>query len=215
MSQPHAEPAATVDGRLLQAVIDGVVQSCGYFETRARKLLADSGLDTHPEAGTSYSFDRFLDVLETVERTTGPNTLNRIGRAVPELVDWPVHVATVGDALQALNTRHVGYHSGDGAGTYHYTPVETTAGELESTTPYPAAFERGLLEGLGEIFGEESGYIGIEQRAGPKLDGSATKRFELHWWEDSREANNTIIPAPTETPSVSEASSSGQPVSGD
>jgi hypothetical protein len=72
-----------VDGAVLRAVVDGFRDATGYFEDRTRRQLTDHDLPADPKTGETYPLDRFLDLLETVERGTGPNTVNRIGQAVP------------------------------------------------------------------------------------------------------------------------------------
>ena len=214
MSHPDSAHTATVDGRFLQAVVDGVVQSCGYFEERARTLLAESGLDRQPVVGQDYAFDRFLDVLERIEETTGPNTLDRVGHRVAAELSWNHHVGNVDEALETLDARHESMHSGD-TGGYEFERIDDTTGTLRSTTPYPAAFERGLVSGLGERFGHGSGYVNVRQESGPTVDGASAKTFALAWWTDVEKRTETVIPAPTEAPSASDNSARGRPAAGD
>lgn len=104
MDQQSADTSSEVDGVYVRAVVDGVRDATGYFEDRTRRLLAEHGLPAEPVAGETYSLDRFLDLLKTIERDTGPNTLNRIGQAVPKNVTFSRTVTDVPSALRELGT---------------------------------------------------------------------------------------------------------------
>lgn len=207
-----ARQTATVDGQFVRAVIDGVTASCGYFEDRARRLLAESGLDSHPSTTDSYPLSAYVDVLETIEETTGPNTLNRIGQAVPRLLNWPAHVEGVGDALAAFDTLYRRHHADGDAGAYTFERTGETTGTLRSDTPYPAAFERGIVEGIAAMFGTDTGFISVR-------DGGSTRDARAYvctWYLDRSEYRRVSIPAPeTDAEPARAAGSSRSPVSGD
>lgn len=189
MQGTQRNDSATVDGCVVGAVVTGVTDTCGHFEGRTRRLLADAGLPRYPEEGDQYDFQRFLSVLNRIGQQTGPNTLTAIGRAVPEALSWPARVDSVGAALDHLGTVFGNVHS-DSRG-YTFVSTGTQRGTIKSETAYPAAFERGLLEGIGQHFGRGTGHIDIDEQS-----VSGGLRFELTWWlPDDRQ---TRIPAPSE-----------------
>jgi hypothetical protein len=175
MSQTGSE----VDGAVLQAVVDGIDEACGHFSDRAKRLLADHDLPAEPESGQSYPLEAFLDLLETIEHTTGPHTLARIGEAVPGLLTWPRSVTTTSEALGALD-RVLSDHHSDLPGSVTFERIDGGTGRIRSTTPYPAAFERGLFEGIGERFPSGSGFVWIEQTH--RRNG--VREYRLSWAAD-------------------------------
>jgi hypothetical protein len=195
MTQSRDTGGATVDGRLLQAVVDGVVESTGHFEDRTRTLLVDHGLDADPDAGTAYPLGAFRDLLATIGRETGPNTLDRIGRATARALAWPPHVRTVADALETLDSAAERYHTGVSL-RCSFVRTGAHAGRVDVETPYSEAFERGLLAGVGAQFGYGPGHVTV-RTPDVRTDGgrSSGRELALAWSVDP--AAETSIPAPS------------------
>jgi hypothetical protein len=188
-SSHHSE--LTIDGRFVRAFVDGVLETCGYFEERARRILASHGIDD-PEPGVSYPLGAYLDALEEVQRTTGPNTLNRIGRATPAALQWSPGVRTIEDAFENLDRALDRAHDGSGAGEFTFRATDD-GGLLVADSPYPDAFERGLVEGIGKHFGTDTGFIAIADAGSHPADGGDAREFDLTWWE-TRDERKTISP---------------------
>lgn len=183
--------SATVDGRVVQAFVDGVAETCGHFEQRARRLLADNGIE-NPEGSASYAFGDYLGAVRAVQRTTGPNTVNRIGRAVAAQLPWSRDVDTIEAAFDDLDRAYKHAHAGDSAGSFRFEANED-GGVLVSDTPYPAAFEQGLIEGIGKQFGTDTGFIALHDAGRYLTDGGDVREFDLTWW-GTRAEPTTISP---------------------
>ena len=171
----------TVDGRVVRAFVDGVTETCGYFEERARRILSRHGIED-PRAGESYPLGAYIDAIHEVQRTTGSNTLNRIGRATPAALPWSHRAETIEDAFSDLGRVFGRAHDGADVGSFQFQP-DDHGGTLVADTPYPDAFEQGLIEGIGKQFGTNTGFIAIDDSGRIQADGGDVREFDLTWWE--------------------------------
>lgn len=171
----------TVDGRIVKAFVDGVAETCGYFEERARRILARHGIE-ELQTGESYPLGAYIDAIHKVQRTTGPNTLNRIGRATPAALPWSHRVQTIEDAFVDLGRVFDRAHDGADVGSFEFQP-DDHGGTLVADTPYPDAFEQGLIKGIGKHFGTNTGFIAIHESGRYRADGGDVREFDLTWWE--------------------------------
>jgi len=179
-TKPDEHAGPTVDGRVVRAFVDGVAETCGYFEERAHRLLGKHGIED-PQSGDSYALEAYLDAICDVQRTTGPNTLNRIGRATSAALPWSHRVQTIEDAFADLDHTFGRAHDSD-AGSFEFEP-DDHGGLLVADTPYPDAFEKGLVEGIGKHFGTNTGFIAVHDDGPLRADGGDRREFDLTWWE--------------------------------
>ncbi|WP_276271665.1 hypothetical protein [Haloarcula litorea] len=179
-----SQSAAAVSGRAVRAIVDGVVRTCGCFEDRTRSLLARNGL-ADPSEDEWYAVADYRAVYDDLLATTGHNIVERIGVTLARTVDWPADVDGVGDALAGLDGLHRSLHRGD-AGGYEFTATGPLAGRLRCSTPYPPAFERGVVRGIGQRFGADSGFVAV--READRRDDDVT--LSVRWWAErgSRES---------------------------
>lgn len=182
----------TVDGRFVRAVIDGVVEACGHFEDRTRRLLAEQGIED-PGPGTEHDLSGVVEAIWAIHRTTGRNTVNRIGRAVSGELAWIGNVDDIWAAFERLDSAYRRIHAGADIGRFQFES-DPEGGRLRVDTPYPAAFERGLIRGIGRRFGSDTGYIAIENER--STGGSdATNVYELVWWDDRPAVKKISVPS--------------------
>ncbi len=177
MSTTPTTEAAEVSGRALQSVLDGVTRTCGGFEARTLSLFEHNGLP-EPKADEWYPLGRYCGVYEDLLSTTGHNIVERIGVQTARTAAWPRAVDGVGDALDALDAVHRDRHRGGDVGGYEFTPTGERTGRLTCSTPYPVALERGLVRGIGQRFGAETGFVAIEEHT--RRGDSVT--FDVQWW---------------------------------
>lgn len=91
---------------------------------------------------------RWLDALKEIQDEAGITTLREVGRHLVENADFPPQYKTVKEVLLALDTIHHLNHKGE---VGHYRIIEepfTNTLVVRCETPYPRAFERGLVEGI-------------------------------------------------------------------
>jgi len=167
------------DGVLLRTVENCATREFGdYVGAVVSDVLHAEGV-ADPRAGEWYDTPQAVAVCDAVDERVGPNTIERVGRRLPVVVEWPAGVRTIGDALGALGDVYDDLHAGD-VGTLTFEPTDASAGRLVSTTPYPTAFDEGLVHGVGREFGQGAGFVTVE-RAVETSAGETV--FDCRWWE--------------------------------
>jgi len=167
------------DGVLLRTVENCAAREFGdYVGAVVSEVLRAEGV-ADPRAGEWYDTAHAAAVCEAVDERVGLNTIERVGRRLPVVVEWPAGVRTIGDALAALDDVYENLHDGD-AGALEFEPTDAAAGRLASTTPYPTAFDEGLIHGVGREFGQGAGFVTVE-RARENSEGATV--YDCRWWE--------------------------------
>lgn len=98
-----------------------------------------------------YAFvpvQRWLDALHEIQRTVGPAIVRRIGRALIDRADVPRSLSTPEALLEKLDDIHQANHRGQ-VGRYRVSRIDGLL-VVACETPYPRAFEHGLVEGICE-----------------------------------------------------------------
>lgn len=140
-----------VSGQTVSVTIDGVMS---VFQRRTRNLLNEHGItEPDPRPDGWYDMDAFLGVLNDVQENTGENALKKIGEATPNHLDWPTAVDGPIEALEALNDVYQETHR-DATGGYAVEQVDDVTVRVTADTPYLCRFDRGLLKGAAEAFGD-------------------------------------------------------------
>ncbi|MFC6975528.1 hypothetical protein ACFQL1_14120 [Halomicroarcula sp. GCM10025709] len=168
--------ATTVSATAVECVRAAITETCGGFEQRTRLLLERNGLP-EPERGEWYPLANVRALYEDLHSTTGRNIVEQIGVTFPRVTDWPGGVDGVGAALAGLDGVHRDLHRGE-AGGYSFTRTGERTGRLVCDTPYPAAFERGVVRGIGKRFGVDTGFVAIDDHT--RSDGATVCTVE--WW---------------------------------
>lgn len=142
------EEGVEVNGQTVLAVVDGVPDP---FRDRAYAILEAAGIED-PEPGQWYPQASWLDAFEEIWTDVGDATLRGIGRSVPENADWPVDVDTAVDGLQSLDEAYHMNHRGGDIGYYSAEPRNGNVVDITCKTPYPCAFDQGVVQGAAEAF---------------------------------------------------------------
>jgi hypothetical protein len=90
---------------------------------------------------------RWLDALKEIQHAIGPNKVREVGRNIIENAEFPPQFNDAESILEALDQIYYANHRGD---VGHYVVTRTRPDEIvvRCETPYPRAFERGLVEGI-------------------------------------------------------------------
>lgn len=166
--------AATVSGRVLAAIPAAVVEMSGSFEQFTWRLLEDAGTGTVNERDW-YAQETVLEVFETLRATVGDQVVERVGRFLPELLDWPADVTTLIGAFEAVDDFYQTVHR-DNA-TVTFTQTGPASGELRLATPYPSGFEVGLARGLIQRFADGESHV--RTSATTNADGETVYEFVI------------------------------------
>jgi hypothetical protein len=90
---------------------------------------------------------RWLDALKEIQSTMGDSTLREVGRKIVENAIFPLELGSVPAVLEALDRIYYMNHRGS---VGHYVTRKESSGVItvDCMTPYPKAFEWGLIEGI-------------------------------------------------------------------
>lgn len=160
-------------GRTVEVAVDGVMS---VFQSRMRKLLDEQGIERpDPDPGEWYSLDRFLRVLETVEDDVGENALTKVGEATPEFTEWSTDANSPAEALKTLTTIFEENHR-NVASQCTFERVDKSTGRITSNTPYPTAWEAGLIKGAAESRGSRYTRVTVVEES-----SNDETVFEVNW----------------------------------
>lgn len=154
----------------LQIVIDGF----GSFTLIANKILLEEGLGTDDGTGAVkfganawYPLELWLKALERIGSEFGNVLLFQSGMTTPKNAVFPPSVTDIHSALKCIDVAyHMNHavrgesmfspHTGEmregiGHYTYSHTPGKNLI-TMESTTPYPCDFDRGIIIAMAQRF---------------------------------------------------------------
>ncbi len=162
-----------VIGKKVNVCIDGVMS---VFQSRMRNILDDHGIERpDPAPDEWYPVENFLEVLTVVEEDVGENALTKIGEATPKFVEWPTSPDAPGAALKGLLEMFEQNHRNVDGG-YSFDQTGESTARITSTTPYPEAWEEGLIKGAAEEHGSSYARVNV-------VDDTerGKKQFEVEW----------------------------------
>jgi hypothetical protein len=138
------DPHATVRAANVRATLDAfkLVPSLG----RAIMHRHDLSLDELTPDGF-VPVQRWLDALREIQTRVGLSTVRAVGTRIIENADFPPAFTSVEAVLLALDAIYYVNHRGD-VGHYRVSRRPDRAILVGCETPYPRAFERGLVEGI-------------------------------------------------------------------
>ncbi len=92
---------------------------------------------------------RWLDALKDIQERVGKVVLRKVGRGIILAADFPPHLDNVESIVEALNDIYYLNHKGN-VGKYITSKEADGSFVVKCATPYPRAFEHGLVEGFAE-----------------------------------------------------------------
>lgn len=150
----YGRDAVEVSGRLIGVFPEAVKQTCGSFDQTMEQYIGESSLEQIDD-DSWYSRAELLEMCTHLRDTVGDQIVERVGRFIPKILDWPTDAVTVSDGLQSLDDWYDGLHRGH-EDSIQFQAVETHHVQLTFDTPYPAPFEYGLVRGIGHQFQSRS-----------------------------------------------------------
>jgi hypothetical protein len=157
-------------GANLQIVIDGF----GSFTLIAHRILLEEGLGADDgtgavkfEAGAWYPLELWLKALERIGNEFGHVLLFQSGMTTPKNAVFPPTVTDIHSALKCIDVAYHMNHAVRGESMFsprtgemregigHYSYAHTPGQNLitmESSTPYPCDFDRGIIIAMAQRF---------------------------------------------------------------
>lgn len=162
-----------VIGKTVNVCVEGVMS---VFQSRMRDILDDHGIEQpDPRPDEWYPMEKFVQVLDIVGEDVGENAQEKIGEATPKFVEWPTTPDSPGTALESLLEMFKETHR-NVDGEYSFYQTDDSSARITSTTPYPEAWEKGMLKGTAEEHGSPYAQVEVieDTQHGNKL-------FEVEW----------------------------------
>lgn len=163
--------------QILGANLKAILGGFGSFTLLASKILLELGLGTVDKEGVGmaeidpdkwYPLDQFLRAFQRIGAEFGDYTLRQVGVQIPKNAVFP---PSYRDLLTALSTMDLGYHFNHGKNNQPLFNAQTgqivaegighmnakpVAGKkliiMDVDTPYPCAFDEGIVTGLAQRF---------------------------------------------------------------
>ena len=170
---------AEVRGEALDAVVTAVSALAPATRMRVQTILADEGV-LHVTTTDWYSLADYLDTLDAIEAAVGTSVLRRIGMQLPLLTDDAVDATDPEALLKELDEAYASVHRGQHAGGFEFHSTSATGGTILSSTPYPDAFDRGILDAAFSGRTASEVFARITPATGFGLPMTDTE-FEIHW----------------------------------
>ena len=171
------DSVAAINGNTLRALIASF-----HLPHLAREMLVRYGLPADPEPGHWYPLQAWLDVLSELELFYGEHTVYPVGLQIISTSVWPTHIATLEQALRALDESCRLNVQGKTIGYYRVEGEYPRQMVVECLTPTPVSFECGIITGLAREFKPaDSLRVQVRQQNIPLDASPLLKRFVVKW----------------------------------
>ncbi|THB67848.1 MAG: hypothetical protein D6E12_07790 [Desulfovibrio sp.] len=167
-----------VNGQTVLAVVDGM----GSFRETALAILEANGI-SDPQPGQWYSQQEWLDAFQEIADRVGANTLNLIGRKIPDNADFPADINTLEKALASIDVAYHLNHRGGDIGEYGFILDRDGQGAtMACRNPYPCDFDLGIIQSMCQRFrGDRVVTIAHDNEQGCRKNGGDTCLYRVTW----------------------------------
>lgn len=181
---PSVPPGAEVKGTVPRLVVDGMSTLPDEAEARGDEVLADAGV-TDPDPDAWYSLREWLAVLDELGATVGDDGLRQLGTNIPAGAEWPTEVNSSDRGFDTVNEAYQMNHRGGDVGYYEFVGTGDRKRTVVCENPYPCPFDKGIIEGVLQTFGEEFNYSPMVfiQETGDhcRADGGERCEYRVMW----------------------------------
>lgn len=158
MVQPHSvSPGVEVNGPVVCQSVAGLREHSEEAEAQGREILGQHGI-VNPEPEGWYSLRDWLRALDEIGETLGEDALTRLGRKVPEGVEWPPNVDSASKGFATVNEAYQLNHRGGEIGSYEFVETDERERTVVCANPYPCSFDEGIIQGTLRAFGRGFSY---------------------------------------------------------
>ena len=174
------EVSVEANGQAIRSVVDGVAEVSPVFERRALSILENNGI-SDPVPGQWYPMQNYLDAIRELEDTIGPKTVERVGRQIPKVVEWPDHIDSVPIALGQLDEVYQMNHRGGEIGYYEFKQTGERDGKMTCRNPYPCSLDTGLIIGTMDKFSPTGSFTRLTEDGRGREDGKSRCIYSVNW----------------------------------
>jgi len=181
MSPARGDPSVSgieVTGEWVRTVAAGVEKFSADSRESARTVLRDAGL-AEADPGEWYSLAGYINAVATIHDLVGDQAVHALGQRVARTVPFPDDAESVPAALAALDEACRAGHRGGDLGGYAFRQIGDDDGRVECRTPYPCAFDRGIVEGTAVAHAD--GFVCVCEVGACRTDGADRCTYEVSW----------------------------------
>jgi len=170
-------PGVVIYGTSILSMVDGM----GAFKNNALKILEENGIkDIKPN--NLYSQQKFLNSLKIIYERLGDVTIKVIGMKIPEKVQLPSNIKTIDQVLNSIDRIYNMNHQSGDCGSYEFKKTSNNEGLMIVDTPYPCAFDMGLIEAFMNKFRDVGSITFIKHHSEEcRMNGSLSCTYKLKW----------------------------------
>jgi hypothetical protein len=167
-----------VTGKWVRTVAAGVEKFSTDSRESARTVLEDAGL-ANAEPGEWYSLAGYIEAVAAIHDLVGDQAVHALGQRIARAVVFPDDAESVSAALAALDEVCRAGHRGGDPGGYDFRQIGDDDGRVECLTPYPCAFDRGIVEGVAVAHAD--GFVCVTEVGACRTDGADRCTYEISW----------------------------------
>lgn len=175
------EDGVEVNGKAVSSMLAGVGELSSVFEKRMKETLDEKGIG-EPQPDEWYPQQAYLESFKSVADTIGPQTLQNIGKKIPENAEWPPGLDGVADGLRSIDDAYQMNHRGGDIGYYEFEEVGGSEALMHCKNPYPCDLDKGLVSGAAEKFSPEGALVELDEEGDScRDDGSDECVYRISW----------------------------------
>lgn len=161
------------------------INASPFGQEQRSAILRAYGIDK-PAAGRWYPQQAWLNAIKELSGEAGDNLLFSIGLSIPEYVVFPSGINTLENALKAIDRAYQMNHRGGEIGSYRVVDFNGRAGKavMVCQTPYPSAFDRGIISRMLEKFrpASSSGFsVHLDTSKSSRIEGKHSCTYNIYW----------------------------------
>jgi len=154
-----------------------------YIKRGQQTLCRYFGVDElSDDLNTWYSLSKFLEAMEEFQKQFGQELIHKMGSVVFEKAVFPPELDSVEKAMQMANMAYYMNHQCEEGeiGGYSWEKTSDNSGIIVSDSPYPCAFDQGLLESMVKKFAPD-GKVDHDDSKPCRHQGDDSCTFLISW----------------------------------
>lgn len=167
-----------VAGTVVGAVTTGIEEFPAQTRESAVTILKRHGLDA-PVSEAWYPLAEYVAAIESIHDLVDDQALNALGQRISREVTFPEDTEDVATALDALDEVVGAQHRGGVASGYSFRQIGSEDGRVECQTPYPCAFDRGVVEGVAVAHAE--GFVCVTEVGACEPEDTGRCTYDVSW----------------------------------
>ena len=148
------------------------------------EILKKHGVD--PISNDWVSQEATLKAYREVAETLGENTLFMIGKAIPDLAEFPPEVDNLEKAFRSLDMAYHMNHRGGEIGNYNLTHFDEQGrtATMVCHNPYPTSMDRGIITALLRKFKPRGSFrenVELDPNQESRSNGQESCTYKISW----------------------------------